>query len=104
MPRAALLLVLVGTLLASCGSQSSQPADDVTPSEWSTFRNRERGLEVAVPPGWQHASGSLTPNVTEPREILALATVRLHGAPRDNDCRPGDAPWLPEFPERDALV
>jgi hypothetical protein len=105
MARAMLLvLVLFGALLAGCGRQSSQPAENVPPSEWSSYRDGERGFEVAVPPGWQRASGSLTPNITSPREILALATVRLRGAPRDNYCRPWDEPWLPRFSERDALV
>jgi hypothetical protein len=99
-----LLLVLLGALLAGCGRQPSRPAGDVTPSEWTLYRDGERGFEVGVPAGWRRASGSLTPNITEPREILALATVRLRGAPRDNYCRPWDEPWLPEFSERDALV
>jgi hypothetical protein len=99
-----LLLVLLGALLAGCSGQPSRPAGDVTPSEWATYRDGERGFQVDVPAGWRRASGSLTPNITEPREILALATVRLRGAPRDNYCRPWDEPWLPEFSERDALV
>jgi hypothetical protein len=95
---------LLGGLLAGCDGRSSQPADDFTPSGWTTYRDGERGFQVEVPAGWRRGTGSLTPNITEPREILALATVRPRGAPRDSYCRPWDEPWLPEFSERDALV
>jgi hypothetical protein len=105
MARAVLLvLVLFGALAAGCGREASRPAAEAKPSEWTSYRDRERGFEVAVPAGWRRASGSLTPNITEPREILALATVGLRGSPRDNYCRPWDEPWLPELSERDALV
>jgi hypothetical protein len=89
---------------AACGSEVSRGSSPANRSELPTYRDQARGYEVAVPSGWQRASGSLTPNITSPREILTLATVGLRGAPRDNYCRPWDEPWLPEFSERDALV
>lgn len=57
-----------------------------------------------MPSGWQRARGSLTPNITSPREILTLATVRLDGASPDNYCRPWEEAQLPEFSKPDALV
>jgi hypothetical protein len=89
---------------AGCGAQVSPGSSPANGSEWSTHRDQARGYEVGVPSGWQRASGSLTPNITSPREILTLATVRLHGASPDNYCRPWDEAQLPEFSERDALV
>src|SRR5918994_1434069 len=73
-----------------CGSDVGPASSRATGSEWSTYRDQARGYKVGVPTGWQRAGGSLTPNITSPREILTLATVRLDGVSPDTDCRPWD--------------
>jgi hypothetical protein len=42
------------------------------------------GFAVELPPGWQRATASLTPNLDDPREILSVATFPLRY--RETDC------------------
>src|SRR4051794_11386580 len=41
----------------------------------------EHGLTVALPPGWSAAARSLTPELSDPREVLAVATYPLRYRP-----------------------
>ena len=70
--------VLTGTaaataavLVAACGGGHSQPRPQPV-----TYRNTQYGYTVDIPVGWQRARRSLTPHLTDPREILAVATFR----------------------------
>jgi hypothetical protein len=45
-------------------------------------------VTVELPPGWRAARASLTPNLTDPREVLAVATYPLR-------YRPGDCAQVP---------
>jgi hypothetical protein len=97
-------LAALALATAACGSEVGPGSSPAKGSGWSTYRDQARGFEVGVPSGWRRPTGSLTPSITSPREILTLATVRLDGVPPDNYCRPWDEAQLPEFSERDALV
>ena len=59
-PAAALLLAACG------GGDASKPAAITA-----------HGLTATLPAGWQSASRSLTPHLTEPREVLAVGTYPL---------------------------
>ena len=63
---------------------------------------RAHGLTAELPPGWQAASESLTPHLTDPREELAVGTYPLRY--RQTDCAhmPGSA--LEALGARDAFV
>jgi hypothetical protein len=63
---------------------------------------RAHGLTVELPPGWRHASVSLTPYLGDPREELAVATFPLRY--RETRCAhvPGSA--LEDLGPRDAFV
>jgi hypothetical protein len=68
-------------LAVGCGDQASSSAREE--EEWSTFRSADWGYSVRFPDGWQRATESLTPALTEPREILSLGTFPLSYAERD---------------------
>lgn len=50
---------------------------EAEPETWVTYRNAERGFSVRYPDDWYRASGRLTPNLGDPKEILSLGTYRL---------------------------
>jgi hypothetical protein len=61
----ALLLVAAG-----CGGGDNE----TPPPRQTVYRDSRYAFEVTLPPGWQRARMSLTPNLDDPREILAAAT------------------------------
>jgi hypothetical protein len=65
--------------LMGCGEATGGPSQRGPPARaprvgWQTYHNRRWGYDVAFPPGWHRALRSLTPNITDPVEILSLAT------------------------------
>jgi hypothetical protein len=75
---AAAMAVIVAAALLSAGPEPSderavtRPADD-----WTTTVNEAHGFTVALPPGWRLATESLTPALSDPREILSAGTFPL---------------------------
>jgi hypothetical protein len=63
------LVLLAGT--AACGE-----AGKAAPAS-GTYQDPRWGYSVDIPPGWERAERSLTPNLTDPVEILAVATYPL---------------------------
>jgi hypothetical protein len=51
------------------------------PAGWKQFDDPAHGLSVRYPGDWHRAKTSLTPNLADPREILAVGTGRMarHG-------------------------
>jgi hypothetical protein len=82
--------------LAACAGAPA-PAQAPPPAPY-----RAHGLAVTLPPGWQAARTSLTPNLADPREALTVATF----PPRYRRTRcahmPGSA--LADLGPRDALI
>jgi hypothetical protein len=71
--RLALSAAAAGALLlAGCGRSAAAPAPSRLAATYSAH-----GLSVALPPGWRAAGASLTPNLVDPREVLAVATFPL---------------------------
>jgi hypothetical protein len=73
-----LALLAAALLLSACGATGAateRPAP--TPDPWTAHRDASRGYTISVPPGWQVAQESLTPNLSDPREIFSLATFPL---------------------------
>jgi hypothetical protein len=92
-----LALALLALLCTGCGV------------DWRTERPTaraitDRGFSAELPPGWFRATGPITPHITEPREILTVATVPIAGADPRGICDPRSRPALPEFTATDALV
>lgn len=75
---------------------------DATPTRWRTYRDRARGVEVRLPDGWRRAPKSLTPRLTDPREIFAAGTYPLRYRPTNCEAFAGSA--REDLGRRDALV
>jgi hypothetical protein len=90
--KAAYALIVL-TVLAGCGQHKTAPA----PVSYATH-----GLTVELPPGWSHSTASLTPNLGDPREELAVATYPLRFRP--HDCAHIPVSALEDLGPRDAFV
>jgi hypothetical protein len=71
--------VLIAVLvLSGCGGAEEQsPLPEVRaegPAEWVTHQDVDRSYTVAYPADWTLAPDRLTPNLADPKEILAIAT------------------------------
>jgi hypothetical protein len=97
--RTALALValaLVALALAGCGPETeASPPRPASPTAYES-----RGVAVKLPFGWQHSSSSLTPGLTDPREVMSVGTFALRFRPTScahiagsalEDLGPGDA-------------
>ena len=64
-------------LTRSGGGGPSVDVADSAGAQWTTVRNDQFGLSMTVPPGWPSTSASLTPNLTDPREVLSAGTFEV---------------------------
>jgi hypothetical protein len=96
---AALALLVMG-----CGSESRTEGSAQARERSRVEIDRDRGFRVQLPSGWVRASGRITPQITDPLEILTLATRPVAGADPHGTCQPGSRPALAAFTEKDALV
>lgn len=91
-------------LATGCGSQPQTDRPALTSERWRVEADRNRGFTVQLPSGWIRATGKLTSQITDPLEILTVATLPTADAgPYGND-GPQSRPALPAFTEKDALV
>jgi hypothetical protein len=63
-------IALVAALLAGCGAEAERQVAASTPA-----RSAEHRWTAELPPGWELASESLTPSLTNPVEILSAGTM-----------------------------
>jgi hypothetical protein len=105
------LCAAAAALAPGCGEQVSSsgarradraalPEDP--PGAWITYRSADWGYAVSFPESWQRATETLTPELTEPREILALGTFPLSYGERDCAHVPKSA--LERMSEEDAFL
>src|ERR671922_1738166 len=87
----------LAVLLLGCGSESRTERPAQASARWTVEIDRDHGFSVELPSGWTRAYGKLTPQITEPREILAVATLPLAGADPHGVCEPGSRPALAGF-------
>lgn len=91
--RGCLALVVA---LSACGNQAAEPprAESVT--------DTVHGITVELPQDWQRATVSLTPHLTDPREVLSVGTFPLRY--RETRCAqvPGSA--LEDLGPTDAFI
>jgi hypothetical protein len=93
----ALLLMAV---LAGCGAQDERPVAAATPVP---VRSDEYRFTAQLPAGWELASQSLTPRVSNPVEILSAGTV--HDArPHEGSCAHVPVDALKRMGPQDAFV
>lgn len=91
------IAVLVAGVLAlsSCGEEHASAPP-------RTVSHAAHGLRVELPAGWQAAPSSLTPELTDPREVLAVGTFPLRY--RAGECAHVAGSALADLGPADALV
>jgi hypothetical protein len=94
----------LAVLLLGCGSESRTHRPVQASAHWTVEIDRDHGFSVELPSGWIRASGKITPQITEPLEVLTVATLPIAGADPHGVCEPGSRPALPAFTAHDALV
>jgi hypothetical protein len=92
--------ILAAALLAGCGTAATPLRPHATPLP--PVEVSRHGLTVSLPPGWQAATQSLTPNLVDPREELSVATFPLRYRPTECAHVPGSA--LDDLGPGDAFV
>jgi hypothetical protein len=70
--RAVAVALIAGFLLSSCGDDERGSAAATT----TRFSDERRGFEITYPHSWNRAGIVLTPNLSDPVEILSVGTVR----------------------------
>jgi hypothetical protein len=88
----ATLLALAAVALAGCGTHAAAPAPTYT----------ARGVTVELPAGWQPAHESLTPQLSDPREVLSVGTYPL--SYRRGECAQMPSSALADLGRGDAFV
>ena len=86
-------------LLAGCAEETA-PLASSAPAQGERYA--AHGVTIELPPGWQHAPGPLTPTLTDPREVLAVATYPLRYRPTRCAYLPGSA--LEDLGPQDSFV
>lgn len=76
LPSAAVLTCLA---FGGCGAgEPSRPASPGPPAGWTTtYSDKARGYTMRIPTGWERARESLTPALTDPREVASVGTRPL---------------------------
>jgi hypothetical protein len=80
--------IMVALAMAGCAASAAEPRQAQQPTAQQAGQAappptaapmtvRAHGLSAELPPGWQPASESLTPHLTDPREELAVGTYPL---------------------------
>jgi hypothetical protein len=98
-PPARVLPVLALALaVAACGGAAPQAAAPVA----RAVDDPAHGIGFDLPPGWHEADASLTPGLTDPREVLAVGTFPL--VYREAACAHMPSSALEDMTPRDAFV
>jgi hypothetical protein len=97
-------LTVLAALAAGCGADSQTQGPVLADERWTVEVDRERGFSMELPPGWTRATVKLTPQITEPREILTVATLPIEDVGPYDMCGPASRSALTAFTDADALV
>jgi hypothetical protein len=82
---------------------ASRSAGQAPPKGWLTHTDNERGLTFFYPPDWYIARTSLTPALTNPREIVSLGTYPQLD-PSDHNCAQVPVNALERLGSGDAFI
>lgn len=104
--RSSLCALVAGVVAAGCGAGAAV-APEVSPRSQAprAIDDVRHGYSLTLPAGWHRAPRNLTPELTEPREILSIATYPLRYERRAR-CAIGGCPTpaLNGFRAADVLV
>jgi hypothetical protein len=92
--------LLVVAVVAGCGAEEQRSVPATTPV---LVHSEEHGFTAEIPAGWDLASESLTPQLSNPVEILSAGTVR-DPRPREGSCAHMPVGALERIGPRDAFV
>ena len=98
-----LLVAVCALLLVGCGTEPARTAAGTKP-EATVLVDSTRGFTVKLPAGWTRAAAKLTPEISDPLEILTVATFPIAEPGPYDACGPGSRPALDAFTGTDALV
>jgi hypothetical protein len=104
--RAAIAVLLVAGAAAAVIAAVG-PLDDADPTaadtqHWATTVNRTRGFALSLPAGWRPSGATLTPKLTDPRELLSAGTFPLRF--RESTCNHLPAGALEAMDPRDGFI
>jgi len=71
---------------------------------WNTYEDQADGLTMSFPSGWTMAAGNLTPNLINPRELVALGTYSLNSLTPTKLCPQFPAAALDAMGSSDAFI
>src|SRR3954454_9910860 len=94
------LLVSCGVAVAVAGCGSRAPV--ATEPYAQTYSDVVHGIAVTLPPGWQRATTSLTPSLSDPREVLSVGTFALRY--RETGCAHMPTSALEDLGPADAFI
>ena len=89
-------ILAAAVALPACGHRPHAPPPGRAVDEAA------HGIAFELPPGWQRATVSLTPRLTDPREVLTVATFPLRY--RRTGCAQFPSSALEDLGPRDALL
>ena len=100
-PVMALIVVVVVALFSPfrLGTRSAGAAPG-----WSTYDDQADGLTISFPSGWTMAAGNLTPNLINPKELVALGTHSLNTNTSSSLCPQFPAAALNAMGSGDAFI
>ncbi len=117
------LILVVAVLVVSCGGKeiaaerpaaATEPEPSILPSavgepsnvssnpSWIRYANEEAGYRATYPSHWYRAEETLTPELLDPVEVLAVATYPLR--PRGDRCLHHPVNALEDFGRGDAFI
>jgi hypothetical protein len=71
-------------MLPACGERTAAGQRTAASPPAQLVNDPLHGIAVELPPGWQRATVSLTPNLEDPRDVLSVGTFALRY--RETDC------------------
>jgi hypothetical protein len=98
--------LVAATLAVSCAAcgGATERSVKVLPATPPPVVHQGHGLAVELPPGWQAASQNLTPDLGDPREVLAVGTYPLRYRDEAQSCAHIPISALADLGPRDAFV
>lgn len=100
-PVVALIVVVVAALFSPIrlGTRSAAAVPG-----WSTYEDQADGLTMSFPSDWTMAAGNLTPNLINPKELVALGTYSLSTNASSTLCPQFPAAALDAMGSSDAFI
>jgi hypothetical protein len=98
-------LVLAATTACSLGGEAGTNRTATEAGDaWITYRDTAGGFTISYPSSWERAETTLTPNRTEPTELVSVGTDLLVPTPADMNCAQASTRALKALGDTGALI